>query len=214
MSKWFDRYNRNKKILSDESVNMAAPNVGSIISEDLLNEFIKISKENDSVNVSKRSMNIYELKPTLSKLNKKKMVEKILFVTGKLAERQLQRILNAMKPEFSYKINQIGVSVAALMSENILMRRVEKDKGIDRPFNSISDRIYALQSLKAVDKVEVFSSKEHLEYILAGLKPDIIVVGSDWKNKEIVGGHSAKKIVYFNRIGNYSTTNILNNARK
>ena len=65
--------NKNKKILSDESVNMAAPNVGSIISEDLLNEFIKISKENDSVNVSKRSMNIYELKPTLSKLNKKKI---------------------------------------------------------------------------------------------------------------------------------------------
>ena len=62
--------------------------------------------------------------------------------------------------------------------------------------------------------VEVFSSKEHLEYILAGLQPDVLVVGSDWKNKDIVGGHSAKKIVYFNRIGNYSTTNILNNARK
>ena len=92
--------------------------------------------------------------------------------------------------------------------------KVKKDKGIDRPFNSISDRIYALQSLKAVDKVEVFSSKEHLEYILAGLKPDIIVVGSDWKNKEIVGGHSAKKIVYFNRINGYSTTNILENARE
>ena len=92
--------------------------------------------------------------------------------------------------------------------------KVKKDKGIDIHFNDISDRVYALESLRAVDMVEVFDSKEHLEYILAGLKPDIIVVGSDWKNKEIVGGHSAKKIVYFNRIGNYSTTNILNNARK
>jgi len=60
------------------------------------------------------------------------LVEKILFVTGKLAERQLQRILSAMKPEFSYKINQIGVNVAALMSENILMRRIKKDKEIDK----------------------------------------------------------------------------------
>ena len=92
--------------------------------------------------------------------------------------------------------------------------KVSKDKGSDRPFNNISDRIYALESLKAIDAVEVFSSKEHLEYILAGLQPDILVVGSDWKNKEIVGGNSAKKIVYFNRIGDYSTTNILNNARK
>lgn len=61
------------------------------------------------------------------------MAEKILFLTGKLAERQLKRILKAMKPDFSYKINQIGVSVAALMSENIIMRRVK----VDETFNKI-----------------------------------------------------------------------------
>ena len=60
------------------------------------------------------------------------MAEKILFLTGKLAERQLKRILKIMKPEFSYKISQVGVSVAALMSENIIMRRVSKDKEIDK----------------------------------------------------------------------------------
>ena len=60
------------------------------------------------------------------------MSEEILFITGKLAERQLVRILKAMKPEFSYKINQIGVSVAALMSENLIMRRVEKDETISK----------------------------------------------------------------------------------
>jgi len=58
--------------------------------------------------------------------------KKILFLTGKLAERQLSRILDSMKPEFNYKINQIGVSVAALMSENIIMRRVTKEKGYDK----------------------------------------------------------------------------------
>ncbi len=60
------------------------------------------------------------------------MSEKILFLTGKLAERQLIRILSSMKPEFSYKINQIGVNVAALMSENIIMRRLDKDQNADR----------------------------------------------------------------------------------
>ena len=60
------------------------------------------------------------------------MAEKILFLTGKLAERQLKRILKSMKPEFSYKINQVGVSVAALMSENIIMRRVSKDNEVDK----------------------------------------------------------------------------------
>ncbi len=60
------------------------------------------------------------------------MSEKIIFLTGKLAERQLRRILSSMKPEFSYKINQIGVNVAALMSENIIMRRLDKVQSADR----------------------------------------------------------------------------------
>ena len=60
------------------------------------------------------------------------MSKKILFLTGKLAERQLSNILESMKPEFTYKINQIGVSVAALMSENIIMRRVAKEEGYDK----------------------------------------------------------------------------------
>ena len=60
------------------------------------------------------------------------MSKKILFITGRLAERQLQRILRSMKPDFGFKINQIGVNVAALMSENIIMRRLKKPKDIDK----------------------------------------------------------------------------------
>ena len=60
------------------------------------------------------------------------MSEKILFITGKLAERQLKKALDSMKPEFSYQINQVGVNVAALMSESILMRRIPEDQNFDR----------------------------------------------------------------------------------
>ena len=55
----------------------------------------------------------------------------------------------------------------------------------------------------------VFDSKDHLEWLVQKEQPDILVVGSDWKGKEIVGGQYAKKIVYFDRVGNYSTTDIL-----
>jgi bifunctional ADP-heptose synthase (sugar kinase/adenylyltransferase) len=37
-----------------------------------------------------------------------------------------------------------------------------------------------------------------------------MVIGSDWKNKEVVGDRYAKKLLFFDRIGDYSTTNILN----
>jgi D-beta-D-heptose 7-phosphate kinase/D-beta-D-heptose 1-phosphate adenosyltransferase len=92
--------------------------------------------------------------------------------------------------------------------------KVSKDKGKNRPYNKLEDRVYALESLKAIDKVIVFQNRKHLELLVEVNKPDIMVVGSDWKGKEIVGGQYSKEIVYFNRIGNYSTTNILLNERK
>jgi len=87
--------------------------------------------------------------------------------------------------------------------------KVAQDKGPNRPYNKLEDRVYALESLRAIDKVYVFDSKDHLERLIQITKPDTLVVGSDWKGKEIVGGEYAKEIVYFDRIGNYSTTNIL-----
>jgi hypothetical protein len=44
-----------------------------------------------------------------------------------------------------------------------------------------------------------------------------MVVGSDWKDKPIVGSRFAKEVRYFDRIGTYSTTEILegtNNMKK
>jgi D-beta-D-heptose 7-phosphate kinase/D-beta-D-heptose 1-phosphate adenosyltransferase len=92
--------------------------------------------------------------------------------------------------------------------------KISKDKGKGRPYNKLEDRVYALESLKAIDKVMVFDNREHLEWLVSSVSPDIMVVGSDWKGKEIVGGEHAREIIYFNRIGNYSTTDILVNERK
>jgi len=92
--------------------------------------------------------------------------------------------------------------------------KIAKDKGKNRPYNNLEDRVYALESLRAIDKVMVFDNKEHLERLVSFVSPDIMVVGSDWKGKEIVGGKYAKEIIYFNRIGDYSTTDILTNERK
>lgn len=87
--------------------------------------------------------------------------------------------------------------------------KVAKDKGPNRPYNKLEDRVYALESLKAIDHTLTFSTRQELVNLIQTLSPDIIVVGSDWKGKDIVGGIHAKKIVYFDRIGDYSTTNIL-----
>ena len=87
--------------------------------------------------------------------------------------------------------------------------KVRAAKGPDRPHNSLEDRKFALESLRYIDLVETFDSKQGLIDLVAKFKPDVMVVGSDWKGKEIVGGQHAGEIVYFDRIGDYSTTEVL-----
>jgi len=60
------------------------------------------------------------------------MSEHLLFLTGKLAEKQLRRILEAMQPEFRYTVHQLGIKVAALMTADMIRRRLTDTFGADR----------------------------------------------------------------------------------
>lgn len=90
-------------------------------------------------------------------------------------------------------------------------KRVKELKGDDRPFHSQEERKYNLERVKGVKRVVIFDSTEMLEQLIKTFEPDVFVIGSDYKNKPIVGGQYAKSIVYFNRLENFSTTKILSN---
>ena len=56
--------------------------------------------------------------------------DNLLFVTGKLAEKSLHKVLqevqtNPRTPSFKYRVEQIGVSVAALMTPDLIARRLK-----------------------------------------------------------------------------------------
>ncbi|MDX2317115.1 MAG: DUF6513 domain-containing protein [Hyphomicrobiaceae bacterium] len=52
------------------------------------------------------------------------MAEKILFLTGHLARPRLEAVLGGMEAGFDWKVVDIGVKVAALMTEDIILRRL------------------------------------------------------------------------------------------
>ena len=60
------------------------------------------------------------------------MSEHILFLTGKLAEKQLRNILEKMQPNFTYTVHQLGLKVAALMTTDMVARRLLDTFGADR----------------------------------------------------------------------------------
>ena len=87
--------------------------------------------------------------------------------------------------------------------------KVKLDKGEGRPINKLADRIIMLKSIKYIDEVFSFDNSHQLETLISVITPDIMVIGSDWKNKKVIGQDFTNKLVFFDRIGNYSTTNIL-----
>lgn len=60
------------------------------------------------------------------------MTEHILFLTGRLAEKSLQRTLDDMMPDFHYTVYSLGLSVAALMTADMIRRRLKDTFGADR----------------------------------------------------------------------------------
>lgn len=85
--------------------------------------------------------------------------------------------------------------------------RVKELKGKDRPINSEFLRIEMLEAIKWVDNVVVFSSDKGLEQLIQ-LYSDLIIIGSDYRTKTIVGSQYSK-VEFFDRIDNYSTTDLV-----
>ena len=69
---------------------------------------------------------------------------------------------------------------------------VKKIKGSSRPVNDVHARGFALAALGFVDAVVVFD-EDTPEELIKALKPDILVKGSDYSEKEIVGSAFVKE---------------------
>lgn len=83
-------------------------------------------------------------------------------------------------------------------------RRVQELKGINRPINTQAERVELLTALRVVDEVRVFDSDQELIDIVA--ECDIMVKGSDYRGRAIVGQHAISEIVFFERVHGFSTT--------
>lgn len=86
---------------------------------------------------------------------------------------------------------------------------VKRLKGPKRPINKQADRALVVASLGAVDAVCIFTQDTPLELIKI-VKPDVLVKGADYKNKEVVGEQFAGRVVLFPLVKGRSTTNLIN----
>ena len=72
---------------------------------------------------------------------------------------------------------------ASLLGDELIVgidsdKKVKKDKGEDRPINSLDDRAIILQSIKYIDRVIEFDSTNELEWLIN------LVIDSGGKQKD------------------------------
>lgn len=85
-------------------------------------------------------------------------------------------------------------------------------KGASRPVHTQEQRKRVLESIRFVDQVVIFSSEEELKRYIKESGASIIVVGSDYKGKRVIGEEIAS-VYFFERIPGLSSTRILSGGK-
>ena len=91
--------------------------------------------------------------------------------------------------------------------------RVRTKKGESRPFNLLVDRMRFISSIRFVDDVVSFGTDDELRNCIKEYEPDVMIIGGEYKYKEIIGLEHVPKIEFFDKIEGISTTKILKDEK-
>ncbi len=93
---------------------------------------------------------------------------------------------------------------------------VRQLKGVNRPINNLSERLMVLNCIEAINYLVIFDDLEPIN-LIEKVKPNILVKGSDYKNKYIAGSRYIEnndgKVVLIDNYSGMSSTGILNKFR-
>lgn len=90
---------------------------------------------------------------------------------------------------------------------------VKRLKGENRPINTQDDRAYILSALECVDYVVIFDEDTPYE-LISKVKPDVLVKGSDYEGKEVVGNDIALETKLVEFVDGKSTTKTIEKIKK
>ena len=86
--------------------------------------------------------------------------------------------------------------------------RVQSNKGLSRPINTLALRIKVMESIRFVDHVVSFGSDDELMAQIRASNADTIVVGEEYKD-HVIGSKIVENVVFYPRKYGLSTTSIL-----
>lgn len=195
----------NKSI--DESVKFANLASGVVVGKigsatASLNEIIDYESSINKSNSYTHIKTFEEISIIASEIKKKN--KKIIFTNGCFD------ILHVGHIKYLEKAKSFGdVLILGLNSDD----SIKVLKGDSRPINNQIDRAYILASLEVVDYLVIFDEETPYELIKL-IKPDVLVKGSDYKGKKVIGEDIVKDLRLVDFIPGKSTSNTIDRIRK
>jgi glycerol-3-phosphate cytidylyltransferase len=106
---------------------------------------------------------------------------------------------------------QCDILIVGLQSDPTIdvSYRVETGgKNKNKPIQTFEERKIQIEGCKYVDHVIPYNTEEELLELLKKIKPDVRILGSDWKDKQFTGHELNIAIHWHNRSHDYSTSNL------
>lgn len=91
--------------------------------------------------------------------------------------------------------------------------KVRSSKGPERPINTFEDRKAVLKSIRYIDEVYEFDTREGLTNLIQLFRPDIMLLGGDWRHGDVVGREYCQDVRFLDRRDQHSTTNIIRRCK-
>jgi len=102
-----------------------------------------------------------------------------------------------------------GDKLCVAINSDESIRRI---KGTSRPIIPLAERVKLLQSLEVVDFIIVFDENDPYQ-IIKDTNPDVLVKGSEYEDKLVVGRDLVKDVRFAPNYPGFSTTNIINKIK-
>jgi D-beta-D-heptose 7-phosphate kinase / D-beta-D-heptose 1-phosphate adenosyltransferase len=183
----------------DEAIQFANLAAGVVVSKigaatATLNEIIEYESNLNKSTSDEHIKSWDEISSIVSELKNKE--KKIVFTNGCFD------ILHIGHVKYLEKAKSFGDTLILGLNSDLSVQRL---KGKNRPINTQDDRAYILASLEAVDFVVIFDEDTPFDLIKL-IKPDMLIKGSDYNDKEVVGQDIVKELKLVQLIDGKSTT--------
>ncbi len=78
----------------------------------------------------------------------------------------------------------------------------------NKPIQTIAEREIQLKANRNVDEVIIYDTEEDVYKLLLEIKPDVRIIGLDWKEKKFTGWDLPIEVYYNSRNHSYSSTEL------